>query len=126
MRPEQRKDPRFLVQDDVIAALRDGFTKIGKVKDISIGGLSFEHIQDETSNQGSSETNIFLLVNEFCLPKVPCRVVYDIPLQTPHEYQAFPIQFITRRCGVRFEALSEDQRTLLDSFLKTYTIRSTA
>jgi len=126
MRPDQRKNPRFLVQGDVIAALRDGFTKIGKVKDISIGGLSFEHIQDETSNQESFERNIFLLVNEFCLSKVPCRVVYDIPLHTPDEYQAFLIQFITRRCGVKFGALSEDQRTLLDSFLKTYTIRSTA
>ena len=121
MRTEQRKNSRFLVQDNIIAALRNGFTRIGKVKDISIGGLSFEHIHDEISNQESSKRNIFLFANEICLLKVPCRVVYDIPVCTPDEYQAFVIHFITRRCGVKFETLSEDQKTQLDIFLKTYT-----
>ncbi len=120
MRPEQRKNSRFLVQDDVIAALQNGSTKIGKVKDISLGGLSFEHIQDEISSRESFERNLILLVNGFYLPKVPCRVIYDIPVPTPYEYQAFPIQFITRRCGVKFEKLSENQKTQLDVFLKTY------
>ena len=120
MRPEQRKNNRFLVQDDVIAALQNGPTKIGKVKDISIGGLSFEHIQDEISSRESFEKNIILLVDGFCLPKVRCRVVYDIPMPTPDEYQAFPIQFITRRCGVEFERLSESQKTELNVFLRAY------
>ena len=120
MRPEQRKNSRFLVQDDVIAALQNGPTKIGKVKDMSTGGLSFEHIQDEISSRESFEKNIILLVNGFCLPKVPCRIVYDIPVPTPDEYRTFPIQFITRRCGVKFEKLSENQKTELDVFLRTY------
>jgi len=120
VRPEQRKNSRFLVQDDVIAALQNGSTKIGKVKDISAGGLSFEHIQDEISSQESFEKNIILLVNGVCLPKVPCRIVYDIPVLTPDEYRAFPIQFITRRCGVKFEKLSENLKTELDVFFRTY------
>jgi hypothetical protein len=119
MRPEQRKNPRFLVQDGVIAALRDGFIKIGKVKDISIGGCLSSIYRMKL--RISLERNIFLLVNEFCLPKVPCKVVYDIPVQTPDEYQAFPIQFITRRCGVKFERLSEDQEAQLGIFFKAYT-----
>jgi hypothetical protein len=121
MGTEQRKDIRFLVEDNIILALRNGFTKIGKVKDISIGGLSFEHIYDGDSIQGSLKGYIFLWINEFNMSKVPCKVVYDIPVRIPDEYYAFTIHFITRRCGLQFEALLEDQKTQLDFLLKTYT-----
>jgi hypothetical protein len=121
MGPDQRKHIRFLVQDNVIAALRSRFTKVGKVKDISAGGLSLEHIYDEDSNGEPSEREIYLLVNGFYMPEVPCKIVYDIPVCTPNEYHSLTIHLITRRCGVQFERLSEDQAAQLDFFLKTYT-----
>lgn len=121
MRTEQRKDIRFLVEDNAIVALRDGSTKIGRVKDISRGGFSFEHIYEDDSNWGPSRKDLFLWVNEFSMSKVPCRVMYDIPAPMPTEYQLFRIRLITRRCGVQFEALSENQMAQLDLFLKTYT-----
>ena len=121
MGTEQRKNIRFLVEDNIIVALRNGSTKIGKVKDISMGGLSFEHIYDEHLNLEPLKREVFLWVNEFSLSEIACRVVYDIPMGTPPEYESLPIHFITRRCGVQFETLSEDQSTQLDFFLKTYT-----
>lgn len=124
MRTEQRKNIRSLVEDKIIVALRNGSTKIGKVKDISIGGLSFEHIYDEDLNLEPLKREVFLWANAFSLSKIACRVVYDIPMGTPPEYESLPIHFITRRCGVQFETLSEDQRTQLDFFLKTYTKRT--
>jgi hypothetical protein len=124
MEIEQRKNIRFLVQDNVIVALRNRSTKIGKVKDISVGGLSFEHIYNESSNLEPSKRDIFLFVNEFCISKVPCRIVYDIPVCIPNEYHEFTINLITRRCGVQFETLSEDQMAQLDFFLKTYIKRT--
>jgi hypothetical protein len=121
MGTEQRKNVRFLVRDNVIVALRNHSTKIGKVKDISKGGLSFEHIYEEDPAWEPPKKDIFLWVNEFRISRVPCRVVYDIPVPTPSEYQLLTIQLITRRCGVQFEALSEDQVAQLDFFLETYT-----
>jgi hypothetical protein len=121
MGTEQRKNTRFLVQDDVIAALRNGYTKIGKVKDISMGGLAFEHIDDQNSNSETSRRDILLWVNGFSLSKLPGRIVYDIPLAPPNEYQEFIIHLTTRRCGVQFETLSEDKVSQLDFFLKNYT-----
>lgn len=121
MGAEQRKNIRFLVENNVIAALRNGFTKIGKVKDISIGGFSFEHIYDENSNWESSKKDVFLWVNEFSMSKVPCRIVYEIPVHTPPEYASLPIHFMARRCGAQFEPLSEVQITQLDFFLKNFT-----
>lgn len=110
-----------MVRDDVIVALKNGFTKIGKVEDISTGGLSFEHIENKISNDDSFENNIILLVDGLRLPKVPCRVVYDIPVSMSDEYQVSPVLFITRRCGVEFDRLSEDQKMELDRFIETYT-----
>lgn len=116
---ERRKNTRFLVQDDVIAVLQNGSTKVGQVRDISIGGLSFDHIYDENLSRGPFRRDIVLLTNEFCISRVPCRVVYDIPVPKPTEYQSLFIGFTTRRCGIQFDALSDDQLAQLDSFLKT-------
>jgi len=121
MEAEQRNNIRFLVEDNVVVALRNHSTKIGKVKDISKGGLSFEHTYAENSTLEPSKKGILLWTNGFWMSKVPCRVVYDIPLPTPAEYESLTIRLITRRCGIQFEALSEDQMAQLDLFLKTYT-----
>ena len=63
----------------------------------------------------------FFLAKEFSLSEVPCRVVYDILAPTPKEYESLAIRFITRRCGVKFESLMEDQMAQLRVFLKTHT-----
>lgn len=121
MTVEKRKNVRFFVREDVIVAFRNGFNRIGKVKDISMEGLSFEHIYDEDSNWVHSNRNIVLWVNDFNMSKIPCRVVYNIPIGIPSEYDSLTIQFIPRRCGVQFETLAENQRAQLEFFLKNYT-----
>ena len=78
MEPEQRKNVRFLADDSAIIALRNRFTKIGKLKDISIGGLSFEHIYDEDMSQEPFGKDIFIgillfnhnLASAFSVPSV--------------------------------------------------------
>jgi len=119
METDRRGHTRFLVQDDVVVALRNGFTKIGKVKDIGRGGLSFEHIY-ENSTAEVPEAHVSLWVNKFFISDVPCRIVYDISVSTPEEYSTLAIRLATRRCGVQFETLAEDQRAQLDFFLKTH------
>lgn len=122
MGTEQRKNIRFLVDDNIIVAIRNGVTKIGKLKDISLRGLSFEHIYEEDLSGEPLKSDIFLLgAKEFPLSKIPCKVVYNIPMPIPSEYEEFIIHFVTRRCGVQFEALNEIQMTQLNFFLKTYT-----
>jgi len=49
METDRRGHTRFLVQDDVLVALPDGFTKIGKAKDIGRGRLSFDHIYENST-----------------------------------------------------------------------------
>lgn len=121
METEKRKDKRVLVGDEVIVALRNKSSRVGRVKDISIGGLSFEHIYDEDLEREPLKRDLSLWVNNFSMFNLPCRVVYDIPISEPPEYDILTIHFKTRRCGVQFETLTEYQRAQLDYFLKTYT-----
>jgi hypothetical protein len=65
--------------------------------------------------------DLSLWVSNFSMLNIPCRVVYDIPISEPPEYDILTIHFKTRRCGVRFETLTGHQKAQLGFFLKTYT-----
>jgi len=125
LRMDKRKYPRFLVEENVIVALQNGLNRIGKVKNISLGGLSFEHIYEEDLIGGDSRKSLILLINDVNLPKISCRIVYDKPLQTPSEYDSLTIRLITRLCGIEFESLTDQQTTQLELFFKTYTHEET-
>jgi hypothetical protein len=121
MESEKRKDERLLVGDEVIVALQNESSRVGRVKDISTGGLSFEHIYDEDLDTEAAEWDISLWVDDFSMLDIPCRVVYDIPIEATPEYDYLSIHFKTRRCGIQFETLTKSQRAQFDFFLKTYT-----
>ena len=61
MRSEQRKHDRFIPKENAFAALGRKYTRVGKIKDISVGGLAFEYIAGEESNNNASEIDIFLV-----------------------------------------------------------------
>ena len=121
MEEDKRKDKRFLVGEEVIVALRNSSSRVGRVKDISMGGLSFEHIYDEELEENPSKRDVSLWADNHSMADIPCRVVYDIPISEPPEYDYLTVHFRTRRCGVQFEKLTENQETQLDSFLKSHT-----
>ena len=120
MEEDKRKDKRFLVGEEIIVALRNSSSRVGRVKDISMGGLSFEHIYDEELEEDPSKRDVSLWADNHSMADIPCRVVYDIPISEPPEYDYLTLHFRTRRCGVQFEKLTENQETQLDSFLKTH------
>ncbi len=117
---DKRKHTRFSVEENVIVALQNGLNRIGKVKDISLRGLSFEHIYEEDLIGGDSRKSLILWINDANLPKIPCKIVYDKPLRTPSEYDSLAIRLITKRCGIQFESLTDQQIAQLELFLKTY------
>ena len=118
---ERRRHIRLLAQDDAFAALGSRFSRVGRLKNISIKGLAFEYITDGESGQDNSQLKIFVSGNGFHLPKVPCRVVYDIPVRSPKASRIFYQPFITKQCGVQFGPLTEDKMAELNHFLETYT-----
>ena len=117
---EQRRYKRFSVQDNTFAALGSGFEIVGKINDISIKGLTLSYLSESIkagSDRGFSQVDIFLSGKSFHLPKVLCKVVYDI--QCPKSNNNCSI--VIRRCGLRFGKLSKSQSELLELLIENYT-----
>ena len=120
---EQRKHSRFLPVDNTFAALGRNFTKVGKVKDISLGGLSIEYIAGDQDKHDDWLVDIFLTGDSFHLYNVPCRIVSDISLYIPHVKNIYTKLLTTKRCSIQFGDLSENYDSKLKLFIDTYTTR---
>jgi len=122
MRSERRKYTRFLSEKDVYAALGINFTKVGKLKDISIGGLAFEYV-DYTENfvQDSSIVAIFHSLNEFHLPNLACRLICNLAISAENIDPQFIRQYALRRCAIQFKDITAKQRKQLEFLINHYT-----
>jgi len=118
---ERRKHPRFRAREHTFAALHNDCTRIGKLKNISSGGLAFEYTPIDDSTCNGFCVDIFAAHSEFRLSNVPCRTVYDIALPRHETDGTFSPTFLSRQCGLQFGELTETETEQLRFFLKTYT-----
>ena len=122
MRSERRKYIRFLAQDKLYAALGTYFYRVGKIKDISIGGLAFEYIENtEGCEQDSSMVTIFHSKDGFYLPELACMFIYDHPACVLNVEPDFKLRYRVKRCALQFTAISAHQEEELEYFLNHYT-----
>jgi hypothetical protein len=117
-RSEKRSHTRFPVQDGVVAVPRSSLTKIGKVIDISIGGLAVRCPRGGSWLNGSGEIDLLLLDNEYYIHKIPVSIVHEGEFGNgnsgDHTYE--------KRCNLRFEELTSKQKTEIDYFIRTFTL----
>ena len=124
MRKERRKLTRFWVEENAYITLGVTLPRIGRIIDISRGGLSFEYhadyLRDKTDriilDENFSEANIYVLRNGFSLSDLPCLVVYDVV-----EYILANSFIVKKRCGVEFREITDNQAMLLRNFLADHT-----
>jgi hypothetical protein len=119
---EQRKTKRLLMKDNVFAALRGGFRKVGKIDDISIKGLGFSYLKqtdDTRDHEQDYQVDIFLPQNGFHLFNIPCRTVYE--KSGVSFVEGFPVKLC--RCGLHFGTLSDIQLNLLNFIIKKFTVK---
>ena len=118
---ERRKHKRFLTQDKAFTVFRPDYTKLGKIKSISMGGLSFEYIAYEKQLNEASEMDIFISEEGgLHLSKIPCKIINDFKID---ESQILAHRLETRRCRLQFGKLPEEQADKLRFFLKSHTIK---
>ena len=122
---EKRKYTRISTKDDAYAAFGTHFKKVGKLIDISIGGLSFTYIYKfEDCDQYNSRVTIFISNNGFYLPDLDCKLIYDLPIQSNNSTPYLNIPFRINRCGLQFATLTDYQLDRLEFFINHYTSRS--
>ncbi len=122
MEAEKRKTERFVVRNGIFVAFGNDLPKVGMLKDISKGGLSFEYLYDEKPVGNDSRVDIYMTRGEFFLREVPCSKVYEITPATGYDDNQFSSTTMNR-CGFKFGLLSADQSVKLSSFINTYAIQ---
>ncbi len=119
---ERRKYVRFLAEPNSYAAIGASFTKVGKIRDISMGGLAFEYIfTEQISKLPDSKVTIFLTENNYHLPNIPCRVVRNFPKDNADQTPSISSNLVTKQCALKFTSITESQRQSLEYFMNHHT-----
>jgi hypothetical protein len=114
---DRRRSPRYVPNHDVFVIFSPNYTRLGKLKDVSNSGVAFEYaVLGEDEEILDSAVDIFASKpDHFLLSRVPCRVIYDTKTEKP-TFSGIE----TRRCGLKFEGLSQKQSALLNLLLVKY------
>ncbi len=110
---ERRMYERFPVVDNAFAVLRfsPSTMKIGRITDISIGGMAFEYEHSEDWNDAPRELSILFGDDDFYLEKIQFETISDIIISFSFTE--------TRRRGIKFGDLTASQKKQLEVFVKT-------
>jgi hypothetical protein len=120
---ERRQYTRYLPQDNAFAALGREYTRVGKIKNIALGGLAFEYIVGDAIAEDATQADIFLVGNVFHLHNIPCRIIYDFEVHVPHVNNSYVKILTTKRCGLQFKPHTEEIQTQLGLFVEAYSDR---
>ena len=119
MAAERRQHPRYPIREGEFEIFNRDSKIIGKLNNISRGGLAFQYLPVEDQRAESDTIDIIAKSpGLFYLPAVACRVMYDISVLA--EARTFT-GAATRLCGVKFAGLNKEQKLVL--FIKKYGIQ---
>jgi hypothetical protein len=119
--PERRKHVRYFPDQEAFAALGGGFSKVGRIINISMGGLAFEYTVFHETEEENVSAEIFLATGAVHLHHVPCKVIVDEGINT-HTVQRKNLKMLSnRRCRIQFTEIPIDLERELESFISSYT-----
>jgi hypothetical protein len=112
------------LKQNAFAALGQNFARTGKIKDISLGGLSFEYVVIQPFDASdASRVEIFLTDMPLHVRNARCQPIYDTCIYVSQMANDVPRTVIVRRIGIKFIMLSEKHReqltTLMNFFCST-------
>jgi hypothetical protein len=115
---ERRQHPRYPIREGAFEVFSRDSKMIGKLNNISQGGLAFQYTPVEGQKAESEIIDIMAKSpNLLYLPSVACRTMYDISALA--EDQTFT-GAATRLCGVKFFRLNKEHEQKLALFIEKY------
>ena len=120
---ELRKHERFKPKSLVFVVFGPEFSRIGSIINISRAGLEFHYLCPADNEGPTAETfqiiDIIASGNSFYLSKIPCTLVHDAKINS-HQL-TFMHDLVNRRCGLKFDPLTEQQEKQINLFLDKHT-----
>ena len=118
--PEKRRYVRYNTKPLVYAALGSHYSRVGKVKDISIGGLAFEYVAGNDLPNDLTRIDVFAAGNGIYIPAIACRKIYEFVIDNGLEQYEPTNDIAMMRCGVEFINPGRVQLTQLKELIDTY------
>ena len=120
LKSENRRHARFNVSDGAYMALSNGQIVVGRIKDVSMGGLAFEFVKDAYKPLTvDGHIDLFMSEKNFYLTGLPSRVVYEVAVPKDPNFRVFS-SVDMYKCGVRFGEMEEDQIAGLGKFIRIH------
>ena len=106
---ERRKFVRYMLPYGMLYVFDHYSTKVGWVRDVGMGGLSFEFNHAGDTEKISEVIDIFAYDQaRIYIPSVTCRKTYWLQMDGRRGFNRHVHQI---RCGQRFVALTAEQKT---------------
>ena len=120
MEAKKREKERYAVRGGAFAAFGKGLPKVGVLKDVSLGGLSFDYLYDNEAIPDADHVDIWTTDTQVFMRDLPCKKVYEITPSTEWDNPPFSAT-VMHRCGLQFGQLSTEQSATLSSFISACT-----
>ncbi len=109
---ERRRHKRFIVNNHTFTTIS---SKIGRIKDISMGGLSFRYM-DSKEWPSKQEAPATLFNDDFFLKDIPLLTISDFVIA-----RRTPSIITERQRRVKFGKLTPEQKSSLEYFIRNHT-----
>ena len=115
---DKRRHRRYDVPEHTYAALNSKFMLVGKILNISKGGLAFIYVANGLKICNTFQVDIFFRGNGFCLKEVPFVTVSDFYIENKVPFSTVVI----KQCGGQFGELTHSQISQIDYFIENHAI----
>ena len=115
---ERRKDERFQTGKNTYALLRARGSKLGRVIDISKGGLAFRYVSVGERLKGPLELDLLSHQYDYRIDKIPVKIITDLEVANKKAFKSTTL----KRVGVQFGKLTREQKSKLEHFIKDHAV----
>jgi len=112
---EKRIYTRFDVADCIYVSVNENDRKIAKLKNLSMGGLAYQHMFDKKLAKREITLNILDVGNKVTIIDIPCKTIYDVDPE-----QGNPKKGWFKSSGVKFNALTAIHKQQLETLIKDH------
>ena len=118
---ERRKNERFQTGKNTYALLRARGSKLGRVIDISKGGLAFRYVSVGERLKGPLELDLLSHQYDYRIDKIPVKIITDLEVANKKAFKST----ILKRVGVQFGKLTREQKSKLEHFIRDHAVDET-
>ena len=119
---ERRKNKRFQAAKNTYAVLRARGSKLGRVIDISKGGLAFRYVSVGQRLKGPLELDLLSHQYDYRIDKIPVKVITDLEVANKKVFKSTTL----KRVGVQFGKLTREQKSKLEHFIRDHAVDETS